>query len=61
VCPMDGAKVDAKIAPVEAKTKDGKTVLIGSCCAGCSAEITKTPDKFVDSAVANKKNDEKTK
>jgi hypothetical protein len=61
VCPMDGAKVDSKVAPVEAKTKDGKTVLIGACCASCAAEIKKTPDKFIDAAVGNKKVDEKVK
>jgi hypothetical protein len=61
VCPLDGAKVDAQVAPVAGKTKDGKSVEIGACCAECSAKIKATPDAFADAAVANKKVEEKAK
>jgi hypothetical protein len=53
--PNTGDKVDPKIAPVEGKTKDGKTVLIGASSAESEAIIKKDPAKFADAAVANKK------
>ncbi len=59
ICPVSGEKVDPKIAPVEAKTKDGKTVLVGVCCEKCPAAIKKNPEAYGDAAVANKKYEEK--
>jgi hypothetical protein len=61
VCPLDGSKVDPKVAPVAGKTKDGKTVEIGACCADCAGKIKATPDTYADDAVANKKHEEKAK
>jgi hypothetical protein len=55
VDPNTGDKVDPKIAPVEGKTKDGKTVLIGASTEESAAIIKKDPAKFADAAVANKK------
>lgn len=60
VCPLEGAKVDAKVAPVTGKTKEGKEVAIGACCAVCSKTIAEKPDQFADAAVANKKAEAKT-
>jgi hypothetical protein len=60
VCPLDGAKVDAKVAPVSGKTKEGKEVSIGSCCAECATKIKDVKDSSAaDAAVANKKMEEK--
>jgi hypothetical protein len=59
VCPCDGDKVDPNVAPVTGKTKDGKTVEIGACCAKCAAKIKENPDAYADAAVANKKVEEK--
>ncbi len=60
VCPLDGAKVDAKVAPVSGKTKEGKEVSIGSCCAECAGKIKEIADSSAaDAAVANKKMEEK--
>ncbi len=60
VCPLDGAKVDAKVAPVAGKTKEGKEVAIGSCCAECAGKIKDIKDSSAaDAAVANKKMEEK--
>jgi hypothetical protein len=57
--PVTGGKVDAKIAPVEAKTKDGKTILIGAETADSAAKIKADPAKYVDAAIANKAVDAK--
>ncbi len=57
--PVTGDKVDAKITPIEAKTKDGKVILIGASSADSAAKIKKNPDSFVDAALANKKSEEK--
>jgi hypothetical protein len=57
-----GKPVDAKVAPVEAKSADGKTVLIGSCSDACAAEVKKDPAKALEKIqAAGKKNDEKAK
>jgi hypothetical protein len=61
ICPVSGEKVDSSIAPVEAKTTDGKTVEIGVCCANCPAAIKKHPEWYADAAVENKKYDGKDK
>jgi hypothetical protein len=61
VCPLDGNKVDAKVAPVAGKTKDGKTVEIGACCADCAAKIKAKADDYADDAVKNQKHAEATK
>lgn len=57
--PVNGAKVDPKIAPVEAKAKDGKTILIGAATADTAATIKKDPEKYIDAALANTKSQEK--
>src|SRR4051812_44334264 len=54
VCVMCGKPVDAKVAPIEGKTKDGKTVLIGTCSDACAAEVKKSANDYADAAVANK-------
>jgi hypothetical protein len=59
VCPVSGEKIDPSVAPVEAKTKDGKTVEIGVCCNKCPAAIKKNPEAYAEAAVANKKYEEK--
>jgi hypothetical protein len=61
VCVMCGAPVDAKVAPVSGKTKDGKAVAIGCCSQKCADEVTKAPDTYVDAAVANQKFSSKAK
>ncbi len=61
VCPLDGAKIDAKVAPVAGKTKEGKEVQIGSCCADCAGKIKDMKGTAAaDAAVANKKIEEKS-
>lgn len=55
VCPVGGDKVDPKLAPIAAKTTDGKEVMIGICCAGCDKAIAKEPAAYADAAVANRK------
>ncbi len=59
--PVTGDKVDAKIAPIEAKTKDGKVILIGAATGDTAATIKKSPEKYVDAALANKKSEETKK
>ena len=54
VCVACGAPVDAKVAPVAAKTKEGKDVLIGCCSDKCAAEVKKNPAQYADAAVMNK-------
>lgn len=63
VCPLDGAKIDAKVAPVAGKTKEGKEVMMGCCSEGCATEVKKNADQYADAAVANKawKKDEAAK
>ncbi|MBA3709464.1 MAG: hypothetical protein H0W83_11680 [Planctomycetes bacterium] len=58
VDPVSGDKVDGKIAPIEAKTKDGKTILIGVATQATGDIVKKNPEKFVDAALANKKSEE---
>jgi hypothetical protein len=53
--PNTGEKVDPKIAPVEGKTKDGKTVWIGVSDDASAEVIKKDPPKYADAAVANTK------
>ena len=57
--PVTGDKVDAKLAPVEAKAKDGKTILIGVSSEKSAATIKKNPETYVDAALANKKSESK--
>jgi hypothetical protein len=57
--PVTGDKVDAAIAPVSAKTKDDKEILIGASSVESAATIKKSPSKYVDAALANKKCEEK--
>lgn len=59
VDPVTGDKVDSNIAPISAKTKDGKTILIGASSVDSAAKIKKSPEIFVDAALANKKSEEK--
>jgi len=59
ICPISGEKIDPSIAPVEAKTADGKTVEIGVCCEKCLAKIQKDPNTYADAALANKTIDQK--
>ncbi|MBA2480727.1 MAG: hypothetical protein H0V44_08695 [Planctomycetes bacterium] len=59
--PVNGEKVDVKIAPIEAKTKDGKIILIGVSTQATGDTVKKDPEKFIDAALANKKTEEKTK
>ncbi len=55
VCPASGKDVDPSVAPIKAKDKDGKEVLIGVCCNKCAAKVKADPAKFVAAAEANKK------
>ncbi len=55
VCPNSGDPVDPAIAPTTVTTKDGKTVVIGTCCAKCAAIVAKDPDKFAAAAEKNEK------
>ncbi|MEK7414957.1 MAG: hypothetical protein AAB263_16710 [Planctomycetota bacterium] len=55
ICPVSGESVDVSIAPVAVKTKDGRTVNVGVCCAKCPAVIKKNPDLCADAAAENKK------
>jgi hypothetical protein len=55
ICPVEGDPVDPSIAPTTVVTKDGRTVVIGTCCAKCAAVITKDPDKYADAALKNEK------
>ncbi len=55
VDPVTGAAVDEKIAPVSAKTSDGKDILIGISAADSADAIKKDPAKYATAALANKK------
>jgi len=57
ICPVSGEAVDPSVPPIMGKTKDGKTVEIGFCCAKCAAVVAKNPDAYADAASANKKAD----
>lgn len=54
VCVACGKPVDAKVAPIAGKTKEGKEVMIGCCSDACATVVKKDPAKYADSAVANK-------
>ncbi|MBA2479109.1 MAG: hypothetical protein H0V44_00470 [Planctomycetes bacterium] len=60
-----GKPVDAKVAPVEAKTADGKAVSIACCSDACAAEVKKDPAKALSKLEAagkgEAKKDEKVK
>lgn len=53
-CVGCGKPVDAKVAPIAGKTKEGKEVMMGCCSDACATEVKKNPDQFADAAVANK-------
>jgi hypothetical protein len=55
ICPNEGDPVDPSIAPTTVVMKDGRTVVIGTCCAKCSAIIAKDPDKYGEAALKNEK------
>ncbi len=60
-----GKPVDAKVAPVEAKSADGKTVMIGCCSDACATEVKKDPakalEKLQSAGKGEAKKDEKSK
>ncbi len=62
-CVACGKPVDAKLAPIAGKTKEGKEVMMGCCSEGCATEVKKNADQYADAAVANKawKKDEAAK
>ncbi len=53
VCPCDGKAIDKSVAPIAAKTSDGKDVMIGACCNDCAAKIKADPAKYADAAAKN--------
>ncbi len=53
--PVTGDKVDAKLAPVAVKNKEGHEVLIAISKADSAAVIEKTPAVYIEAATANKK------
>jgi hypothetical protein len=50
VDPVDGKPIDKTIAPIAAKTSDGKDVLIGASSNDNAATIKANPAKYADAA-----------
>ncbi len=48
--PVDGKPIDKAIAPISAKTSDGKDVMIGSSSNDNAAKIKADPAKYADAA-----------